>query len=406
VKRIKTMGIAVVMALALTAFAGAGTASADKFKVAVEPATWTGSLTGANHSLALEGEWFSCKNVAFSGETVIKTLDQVTVSPELGGCAHITSTVSWTMNGCKFRFRPGPGAALPGSLDIVGCEKPMSNTYFSCVTEIGNQSGLGPVTYKNIATSPATITAVAKIDSLTFTRSGTGCNGPKGTFHTGTYTGEWTLKGSTKPGGVQAAVEVEATGAPSFKRFVAEEAPATLSGSNANVANKMVFNFTENGAISCESVAFSGTASVVWNEAIAVAPTFHECSVSIGGGAPTKIPDEYITAGGCSYELNAKGGFAIVGAGCAGSPMTITIPGCILTVGPQSGFVGPTFKNLGSGKLRTVQVVNNPSTGGLTYNASGAGCVKQGTIVGASPKIAHTLSAVNSGGAPQGFSIE
>jgi hypothetical protein len=412
VRTIKTLGIATAMALALIAFVGAASASANNFKVNAEPAKWSGSVSGKSHELSLNGESFTCNNVVFSGETVNKTINEVTVAPELNGCVHNGFPATWAMHGCKFRLRPGAGPALVGSLDIVGCVTPMSNESSGCLTEIGNQSGLGTVTYKNVATSPATITAIASINSLTFTRSGS-CSGPKGTFSNGTYSGEWTIKGATTPGGVPAAVEIESTPAPPLSKFVAEEAPVTLSGIGGNGVLP-TFTFTTNGPISngtiyCESRTYSGTISTVSAEAIALAPVHHNCSINFNGGPKTKVPDESITAGGCSYEVQAKGGFAIVGASCAANPISITIPGCVLTMGPQGGFVGRfTFINEGSGKLRTVKI-DQPDSGlpRLTYTAVGPGCVKQGTFVAeATVRMVPVLSATNSNGAAQGFWVE
>ena len=367
----------------------------------------SGSLTGKNHSLFL-GPWsnFSCSGVAFSGETVTKTVSSLTVTPELTECAHQSGAPkAWTMNGCKFRFNPGPGPALTGTMDIVNCTNPMKYTIWgSCVSEIGNQSSLGNVEYQNILVGgvPA-VKVIAKLTGIKYTRTNSVCGeGEEGTFSDGTYQGEWIVKGASK-GGAPVAAEVEST-AFSPTRFAAEEGPVSFSASNGYLR---MFDFFANGGIECEGSTFSGTASIVPTASITVTPSFQGCSLW-AKEEYKEIPDKDITAGGCSYQLQAAGGFAIVGANCAANPITISAPGCVFTLGPQSGFPGPVFSTKGSGKSRTVSVPYGYSNlqKTVTYTAAGAGCVKQGTFNEASPKVRGTFSGKTAGGAEQGFWLE
>jgi hypothetical protein len=423
VKSIKTLGVAIMMALALTAFAGAGTASANYFKAAVEPQKWNGEPTGNDpvngkkHSLYIGASLppFICSEVAFSGETKAKSISDLRVSPQLGNCEHMgAGKTSWQMNGCQLRFKPGPGPSLVGTVDIVGCTKPMRSETWGCWAEIGNQNGLGKVEYENTTSGgvPA-VKVIAKLTGITYTRYYGPCvPSTNGTFSDGTYQGEWLVKGATVPGGTAAAAEIQSATVAS-PRFNAEEGPATLSGIGTN---PVVLNFptaipgNNNGQVYCESATYSGTASLVPTEAISLVPTFHGCFVSsFKEGKETStwvIADKDITAGACSYQLQAKGGFAIVGASCAASPIKITTPGCVLKLGPQSGFPGPTFSNSGSGTLRKVTVSHNTNTKGLTYTAEGAGCVTPGTIAAAVPRPNMSLSAKDSSGAAQGLWVE
>ncbi|HEX4669000.1 MAG TPA: hypothetical protein VH275_03380 [Solirubrobacterales bacterium] len=410
-RTIKTLGIATAVALALIAVVGAGAASANNFKAGVEPETWNGSLSGATHNLTMGGaSVFNCSEAAFSGETKAKTLSSVTVSPTLGGCKHQSAAPrSWTMNGCKFRFNAGPGPGLTGTMDITGCEKPMryENEYFSCVSEIGNQNGLGPVYYENISVGGVPALKVqANGSGITYTRSQSTCgDGSEGTFSNGTYSGEWIVKGASIPGGAAVAAEIQAATV-SYPRFAAEEGPATLSGKYESKLGRWMFDLADNGKVYCFNPSFSGTAALVPTEAVTITPSFHECSFeSKDGKEYYSISDESLTAGGCSYQLPAKGGFNIVGATCAANPIKVTVPGCVFKVGPQSSAVGPTYKNQGTGTSRTVRLELSPQKN--TYTAEGAGCAKTGTLSTGSVKVAQAvLSAKTSGGAAQGFWIE
>jgi hypothetical protein len=400
VRTIKTLGIATAMALALIAVAGASMASANNFKSQFVPETWNGSVTGKSHVLSLNGESFTCSNVTFSGETIIKTNKDVTVSPQFKGCTHNLYLANWLTNGCKFRLNPGPGPALVGSIDIVGCETPMSIESELCRNEIGNQSGLGTVTYKNIATSPPTITAVASLSGITYTRSGAGCSGSKGTFSNGTYTGEWTIKGLTS--GVPAGVEVESTTPPPPTKFAAEEAPVTIAGSyNVSVGyGPTYFKGFGGNNTSCKSYTLSGTSASITAETVTLKPTYKECTVGLEA-----VPDSFISVGGCSYVFHENGQFDIAGATCASNPITITRAGCIATIGPQSGLSGFTFANEGSGKLRAV-AMSGATGAAVTFTSTGPSCSVQGTFSTGKINSAARLTAFNSKGASQGFWVE
>jgi hypothetical protein len=406
VRTIKTLGIATAMALALIAVAGASMASANEFKTEAIPEKWSGTLLGAAHKLTLNGDTFTCSKVAFSGESQYGSeIPSVKVTPELNGCTNNESTgLGWKMNGCKFRFNAGAYQGI-GGLDIIDCEKAMrSETPSGCITEIPEQSGGGglpQVEYKNAGSgSTRTITFIAKLSGISFTRSGV-CSAPKGTFSNGIYSGEWTVKGSTS-GGTQAGLEIQSTPLPPGVYFHAEQSPATLLGGYSSETGRLMFDLPENGRVYCFKPSFSGTA-LVPTEVITVTPSFQNCFFENKEGTEWySIPDESLTAGGCSYQLPAKGGFNIVGATCAANPIKVTVTGCVFKVGPQSSAVGPTYKNEGTGTSRKVRTELNPQKN--TYTAEGAGCAKTGTISTGSVKLSGAVfSAKTPGGAAQGF---
>jgi hypothetical protein len=399
-RTIKTLGIATAMALALIAVAGASMASANNFKASVEPENWGGSLSGKNHTLTLEdsfgnSEQTACSSVAFSGQTTKKTSSDLTVTPQLGGCTYLGGSVSWAINGCKYRFHPGAGPALVGSVDIVGCEKPMSLVIGGCVKEIGNQNGIGTVEYKNVGAG-SSVTMIAHLTGIKFTVSG--CIGiSSGTFYKGAYNGEWTVKGATL-GGAPASVEVESTSAAPFTKFAAEEAPVTISGVDTRVGSYKRFSGLGGFLVYCSSYSLNGTSATATAETLTVVPSYSGCTFGSGGPAAT------VSAGECSYVLHANGSMDIAGANCAAKPLTITVPGCLYTFGPQSTSVY-TLVNHGSGKLRTVSIGGNPL--GLTYTRTGAGCEGgPGTFSTGLLFSYAELSATNSKGEPQGISIE
>jgi hypothetical protein len=377
---------------------GSASASASQFNVSAAPATLNGALLGKNHVLGLIagefGEVYSCKGVAFSGSVVTKTFKTFTVNPELSGCSHSKFTnEGWTMNGCKFQFEAGTSGTT-GKMSITGCEKPMTNTApGGCTNEIGNQTTTGTVQYTNKA---STVDLSVYMKNITFTRKGGVCyGGPEGTYNTGEYGGEWTLSSLGN------SVQYESTSPPPPTKFASEEAPANIIGTQQSTKAP---TFGSNGSLFCESTTYGGTMSTLTATSITVVPKYHGCTQYVEGIPKYSIPDEYISMGGCSYQLPQAGGFSIVGASCAAAPFTVTIPGCVLTTGPQTVASGFSYTNQGSGKERKVS--RGGTAEGLTYTATGEGCIAPGTFSNATNRGGITFSATNSKGAAQGFWVE
>ena len=396
-KSIRTLGIAAVMALALTAFAGAGTASASTFlnpgAGAAESRTWSGTRTGVNHRLTLPGESFNCSNVSFSGALTGPSGKEITVSPQLSGCVWGGQPASFAVNGCKYRLRPGlgSGGSSVGWLDIVGCEKPMTFNNYGCKVEIGNQNGIGTIQYSSTEVEKnKTVNMAANLSGIEFTRNGF-CFGANGTFATGEYIGDWLVKGFNSIG-EQAPIAVEGTG-PSA--FASEEAPVTFGGERSGV-NKAFIDTGSNGTLICSTHSFAGSSAAASFESMTLTPTY-------GGNCYFAGMTTSVSMGGCSYEFHRNGGFAIVGAGCAANPISFSAGGCTATIGPQS-LSGLTYANQGTGKLRSV--VTGGEAKGLTVTTTGAGCANPGTLSIGVYKGIDRLTAANSGGKQQGLWLE
>lgn len=404
-KHLKTLGLAAATALALIAFLGASSASANWFKTEVEETTWNGSLVGSKHVLNLGGETFSCSKVSFSGNTYVTSTGQLTVNPELKGCGWFGFyEAGWSMNGCKLRFHPGaPGAKLVGSADIVGCEKAMTFTATGCSIFIGNQNGIGTVEYKNsIESGKEVITAVANLEGITYSRPEAGAggcaSGGPGTFHNGTYTGEWKIKGSS--GGFPASVKVESAALPSPTIFATEEAPATVTATSG--ASGRFLNFPKEGAAPCKSTG-STELTTVGAGSLTISPALSGCEFK---GTSIGVTD---SMGGCSFKYSVNGTYEIVGATCASNPITVaeTLEGmeCTVTVGPQGPLSGLNFTNEGLGRSRVVKMVTTGVVG-IKYTSVGKGCWEPGTYSDGESRSTLTIKAANSKGESQGISVE
>jgi hypothetical protein len=396
VKSIKTLGIATAVALALIAVVGAGSASANWFKSEAVKTIWTGQTSPvggtSKHVLNLpkSNGFTGCKN-NFSGETATSVSPSLRVShrdeeglPRLH-CGLFGQEFIWAMGSCEYRFHSSEGS-LEGSVDLVCGKTGMRAEVAGCITTIGNQNNVGTVTFKNVGTgSEREITANAKLEGLTYTNEGA-CS--VGTFHDGTYKGEWVIKGESE--GKQVGVWM----GPS-PTFAAEEAPVSIAGMDA--ANAKRIQVGRN--LVCESYTLSGTSANATSETIALTPAYGSCKFGT-----EVIPDSAVSAGSCSFMFHANGELDIVGANCASNPMSITSSGCVATIGPQSGRLGFTYANEGFGSFRTMSMSGQAN--GVTYTAVGAGCAAEGTFSTGSILSTSTLSATTSAWFQQGLWIE
>jgi hypothetical protein len=407
VKRTRTMGIAVAMALALTAVTGASAASASEFQSAGagygETTTWNGSRTGENHKLHLGEDWFSCNSASFSGQMTGPSATELTVTPSLSGCMWNQQAVGWTMNGCKYRLHAGSGSGSQsvGTVDIAGCEDPMSFTGFGCKLEIGNQNGIGTVEYKNI--TGGKVTAIANLSGITYNRiSLGGCtNQTNGTFSDGTYTGQWNVAGLNSKGESRNIAIAGPTPPPPPPptRFVAE-ARASISAESINAK----FIGTREGALQCKS-KWATELPTGEADSITVTPILSGCSFN---GQITGFSTSY---GGCSFKHYASGAFEIVGATCASNPFTIVDTNvgeeCTITIGPQGPLAIFTVTNEGSGAARKVKMNANQLVANLKYTAAGPHCREPGTFSDGQYKpTGISVTAKNSKGETRGIWVE
>ena len=381
------------MALALTALVGVASASAIEFRAwgqGGSTTTLNSARTGKNHVIKLGADSMGCSNVSEAGSMAGETASSISMSSELTGCSFYGYAASWATNGCMFRFQAN------GKADIVNCTKPMYFNFEGCILEVGNQSNLGTVTYNNTTTEGiATVTIVANLTGLTYTRFQNGvCAGKGGTFSDGTYTGEWILKGKTAGG---TAVELSMYSPPPTQ-FVTEEAPATIVGANYEMRKRLT-GIGGNGA-TCSSYTLSGTMVSTKAESITLTPTFKGCNV--GGEA---VPDGFVNAGDCKYVFYVSGKLDITGETCATKPMSITRSGCIATIGPQSGFFGFNYANAGAGAFRTVSM-SGATSSSVTYTTVGPSCTILGTFNEGKILSTASLSATNAGGGQQGLWLE
>jgi hypothetical protein len=296
-KRIKTIGLAVFTALALTAVLGAAGASAAE--LLTEKAPTTISSTGGEHRWEFHTAFQVCDAPQLEGSLSATHNSQLNATPKNAACHAQFTGPQMNMNGCTFVYRPGAqtgAATFNGTVDIA-C--PGGNTISfdggtpTCKVTVPAQNGLA-ATYENVGAGKERAVSVSVAASgVTHTQvSGQYCINSLGTFSDGTWTGTWTIKGSS--GGGQAGIYVGTNPiSVSQGAISAGTYPASLVGEQ-NAGGAHVLSF-QGGEVKCGSVKFSSSLSSAKAQ-FAVQSENGGCTVL---GFPGTV-----NMNGCTYTFN------------------------------------------------------------------------------------------------------
>lgn len=187
---------AVLLAALAVLVTGASAAQAANFTAAEETAFISGEQTGPKGTGGGGGigstifgfessQMAECESAGFAG-LLTEPTSSLAVSSGYNGCTAFGSAgATIASNGCEFVLHPGSGSVdeFTGTFDITcpGGEK-MVVTGGNCEIQIGAQSGLGPVVYKNLTTAEPKKAVEAKFQmtggsGFTYTKAkdGSGC---------------------------------------------------------------------------------------------------------------------------------------------------------------------------------------------------------------------------------------
>ena len=187
---------AVLLAALAVLVTGASAAQAANFTAAEYPAFISGEQSGPGGTGGGGGvgstifgfessQMAECESAGFAGLMTAAT-GSLTVSSGYNGCTALGSAgATIESNGCEFVLHPGTGSKdeFTGTFDIScpGSEK-IVVAGGNCEIQIGTQSGLGPVTYKNLTTAEPKKAVEAKFGmtggsgfAYTKSKDGSGC---------------------------------------------------------------------------------------------------------------------------------------------------------------------------------------------------------------------------------------
>jgi hypothetical protein len=208
-KLIKTTGLVIAMAMALTALLGAASASASQFRAEEYPATATGtqgSTAGTVQKFkTASGIVIECETATTAG-TMSEASSTLTLTPTYSKCTLSGQAATASVNTCKYAFHStNEKAPYTGSMDVA-CGKEGDAIEFTqlssgCQVKIPAQSALGSVAFANSGSSRSrAITVTLNVTGLKYTESSK-CPKGGGTHENGTYTGSSVVKGINEKAG-------------------------------------------------------------------------------------------------------------------------------------------------------------------------------------------------------------
>jgi len=370
IMRSMKVGLTVLMTLAITAIAGAASASAGTagFVADTYPVVANGNNVSTGVLTTNQGE-ATCKAQNFA--STVSNAGEALTAPVNG------TTCSWwgtnrpvAMNGCKYIFHPGtetePGV-FKGTYDIgpAGCGPITVEASNGCTLSISSQNGLN-ATYVNSGSGSSRIVTIQADTDFIYTASGGFCG--KGSTEGGHYKSSWQVAGQVGANqvGIKAAKQngLYMTGAQS----IAAEGYADHIVSQAS-ALSLETQFGEVGCTSsilrgelaaatatlplaaelsgCNALGFKGTA------------TMNSCHFVVNvsnTGSPYKgTVDIACTSPGDSIRFAANGGL------------------CTVSVPAQSGLEGLSLATTGSGSDR--RVVGTANLKGVQHHGDAGFCV-------------------------------
>jgi hypothetical protein len=367
VKGIKVLGLAALVALALTAFSGTASASPQYFKAEKYPATVTGEqgsypeLTKGQMDVVSNWGEHWCGAPKLTAE--LKGSNEALAASTSGetGCG----TTTLQTNGCTFTFHPEQG-----TFEWGGCSG-ISVNMSGCHILFPPKAGL-PATFTNFGSgSTGGVEVQFKATSLK-NELATGCT-EHPSFNNGTITGSWKLKATHEGASTSLQAPLipgfSVTGSGEARKFHSEVYPVAIGGVQiigeiGGVSYEKVELKTGAGALRCKTLSFSSASPSGLTEdgpILHLTPSYEGCTVS-GVSASVTPPGE-----GCSDTfslLGSNGELGICGT-------TVTVSTCVITI-PAQTHSGLETANVGTGSNEYAKALANVK--GLEYQVSGSNC--------------------------------
>jgi hypothetical protein len=188
---LKRFGVSIVVIVAVLAMAAPAAAS-KAFMAGGYTAEVSGQQSGEHVFTAEAGITVKCKAATLKGE-LTEARTEVELAPTYGECTSFGIAATVVTEGCKYRLD-----ANANDVDLV-CQsgKKITITAATCELQIGSQNGLKSIEYANSATLPSTITAVASVTKIKYTKTKDGIFCPfngTGEKEDGALTGQTTAK--------------------------------------------------------------------------------------------------------------------------------------------------------------------------------------------------------------------
>ena len=368
---------ALTAALACVALVAATSAMASQFRAERYEAPVSGSLVipqeGKTQVMTLGGSSLSCRTSSLTGPLAAPS-SSLSLTPSYEKCVWSGVSATVSVNSCKFVLNStNESAPLTGTLG-VNCSKPgdsivVNSPGLPCTVTIPQQAAHGQVQFENLGVNQSRIILTKlSVAGLSHTIAGVGCT-KQGAFEngalSGTYTFSSTAFGGSEPNGFY--IGKEQTG-PAIAKLNGENYPAFYKSLGGLEGTKALAYLGANSAFeSYWSGSISGPAE--------------DLNMTVGLFQAKKSA---IKANGCHFVfhiVSKETGTAGVSCETPGAKMVIehlNQGGCVSEIPAQYGLKGVSFKNIGSGSGRSVEV--DVYLNGVTYTGVGSACDRRGTF--------------------------
>jgi hypothetical protein len=378
-KTVKTTGLAICMALLLTAIAGAGSASAAQFRAEEYPTSVTGTQTVAPKFTTWEkGPTWTCSSMTTTG-TITVASTTLSLTPTFSGCSFFGSAAAVKVNSCKFVFNNSSEQWVNSATMDVSCSKEGDQIEVVtgvCTMKIPPQTALSSAEFSGgpQQEGPGGESYQRKINlalntaGIKYSLAGAVCFKP-GEHEDGGLTGSSVIKGLNAQHEVGVYLSNEQSA--NFPMFAAEQYPLVV---NAELSGSLSINLPKAAeGVSCSTfkgrTAISG---VPRGNLIMPLRAWEFCP-----GA-TKLKRN-----GCAFTFSGpitgitSGSLAVE---CpTGKEMTFDYAwaGCHISIPSQGGLSGISYTESGSGATRIVTA--NVAVTKLKFSSTGAACGETGT---------------------------
>lgn len=203
---LKTLGLAFVAILALSAVAASSASAEYRFTSSATNTDLTGEQTGI-HKFTVVGQSVECQKATFTGTQTKAETNEVTITPAYAECKYGEKPAHVTMNGCHYLFTGAtnsnhgrvhlecPTTASPHKQHVVEIHVTEFSGASECTMTIPTQTDIaGGTTYTN---NGLDVIVHATASSIDVDSHGPGLACAAIGAATGTYTGTATLRGYT-----------------------------------------------------------------------------------------------------------------------------------------------------------------------------------------------------------------
>jgi hypothetical protein len=213
-RKLKTMGVAMVAVLAMTAVA-ASAAHAENLTAPGKTSVILKAEGSGEQKFTVTKGIVNCTTLAIEQQTVAVPANEIEVAPTYSGCKAFGFNATVNFRSCKYKFTTS-GANQEANVSIVGCttgaanEIEITNIGNNCKINVPPQTLSTKVKFDNEGTgATADVKLTANIvNDIEYTEHGTSCSHDGTLQANGTYVGNATIKGFEDTAGGTAGSQV------------------------------------------------------------------------------------------------------------------------------------------------------------------------------------------------------